>query len=203
MIDPLDGSTSGFLDLSLSSGANLAASGLAYSATDGLLLLNYETSSQVGTGAYLYQIDLASGVAARVGPASVGISAGLTFGPTGLLYSWHRDLGLVIIDPATSGRTQVGVGPGGDFMQHLAALPDGSLMGVAQVSPGSGGPRNLFRISAVDGSQQLVATLGPEGEYFALGGLAYTVPEPSGGVLVALLALLARAVRSAAPHRVR
>ena len=73
-------------------------------------------------------IDPSTAAATQIAELPEHIS-GIDFDPvSGVLYGWSLDSGLVTIDPATGALSDVNPAQGGDVLQALVALPDGSLL---------------------------------------------------------------------------
>ncbi len=145
----------------------------------------------------LYTIDVATGVATRIGSTGMPGVQGLAFDPAGKLYGWETGsgtgigLGLIAIDPQTGAATDVNPAVGGRAfdVQTIEFAADGTLFGAVN---------QLFTIDVTTGALTPIGS----GGYSDLRGVAF-VPEPGAIALLAVggMVLLWRRRRQNAAFR--
>ena len=120
----------------------------------------------------LYEIDLIHETTTRIGSLGyLGVQA-LDFSPSGSLYAWDVNFGLLIVDPITGAATDINPSIGGTAaIQSLVFAPDGRLFGARQ---------QLFSIDPLTGA---FSPIGPGGGP-DIRGIEWIVPEPSTFILV-------------------
>lgn len=157
-IDPSDLTLIPVVDLDGLGGAT----GLAFSPMGELFAV---ARGQTGSDP-LYRIDLATGAVTVVGDTRVFGLQGLEFSPSGILYGWSVQSGLVTLDPVTAHGTDVNPSVGASVeIQTLAFDSAGTLFGARDA---------LFEIDTTTG---VAAQVGPGG-LGDIRGIAL-IPEPS------------------------
>jgi hypothetical protein len=115
----------------------------------------------------LYEIDLTHETTSLIGSLGFLGVQGLDFSPSGSLYAWDVDFGLLTVDPSTGTATDVNPSIGGTAaIQSLVFAPDGRLFGARQ---------QLFSINPLTGA---FSPIGPGGGP-DIRGIEWLVPEPS------------------------
>lgn len=139
--------TTGVITAGLFISGNDDVRGLAFSPGDVL----YATIAGGSPSSSLYTINVSTGATTLI--AAVGPMQALTFSASGTLYGWSSLLGLVTIDPATGGVTDVDPSVGSaEGIQTLAFSPGGVLY--------AGSP-DLYIVDVTTGELTLVAPITP------------------------------------------
>ena len=149
-------------------------------------------TTENGSIASLYDVDLATGVASN--PRNLGVTSvvGITFGPGGTVYGLMTFAGtypnsLVRIDPATGNTTQIGpTGFSSVFEGDIAYDPvSGRLYGLTDITGTGPDPRNLFTLNPATGAATVVgdiaATGDPSAMAFSPEGALYVLDNVDGG----------------------
>jgi hypothetical protein len=166
-IDPATGL--GTLVVTLNFGATPPnVRGLAFSPTPTAATL-FAINCRPGTGIQphdLYVINIATGVGSLIGPNGDGfVVQDIAFSPTGVLYGWDVNKGLVTINMITGAATAVNPLSGGTpNIQSIVFAPDGTLYGA-----GNG----LYKINPTTGAYVMVGS----GDYSDVRGIA-VIPDP-------------------------
>jgi hypothetical protein len=138
----------------------------------------------------LFEIDLGSETANRIGSLGFPGVQGLDFSPHGLLFAWDVHEGLLTVDPVTGAAADVNPAVGGTAeIQSIVFSPDGRLFGASD---------RLFGIDPATGSfAPIGAGGGPD-----IRGIEWIVPEPATSVLLlsGLLIMAVRAIEDTTPH---
>jgi hypothetical protein len=115
----------------------------------------------------LYEIDLANQTTTRIGSMGFNGVQGLDYSPSGLLYAWDVNDGLLIVNPVTGAAVDVNSSIGGTAaIQSIVFAPDGRLFGARQ---------QLFSINPLTGAYTPIGVgNGPD-----IRGIEWMVPEPS------------------------
>ena len=113
----------------------------------------YATNGRPGAGLQpidLYTVDVVTGNGTYIGPT--GAIQGLTFSPSGVLYGWDVNVGLVTINTATGAATDVNpAAPGTPDIQSIVFALDGALYGAGKA---------LYKIDPVTGVHTLIGSGG-------------------------------------------
>src|SRR3954469_17210020 len=125
----------------------------------------------------LYEIDLANQSTTRIGSMGFNGVQGLDYSPSGLLYAWDVNDGLLLVDAATGAAADVNLTTGGTPpIQSIVFAPDGRLFGARE---------QLFSINPLSGA---FTAIGP-GNGPDIRGIEWVVPEPS-TLIISISALL-------------
>lgn len=127
---------------------------------------------------FLYRIDPELGVATEIAQFSSVGHQSLAVNSEGLLYSWHQEDGLVIVDPETASTSNVNPAVGTErytMMQSLAFSPSGDLYGVNAITAGSPLGHALYKIDVDSGVPSLIgkSPLFPAPIYETLRGIEF------------------------------
>lgn len=115
----------------------------------------------------LYEIDLTNQTTTRIGSIGFNGVQGLDYSPSGLLYAWDVNDGLLIVNPVTGSAVDVNSSIGGTgAIQSIVFAPDGRLFGASQ---------QLYSINPLTGAFTPIGVgNGPD-----IRGIEWMVPEPS------------------------
>ena len=164
----------------------------AFSPTDQLHVLSRE-DNQTTTFLKLYTIDLLDGTSTLIGTADKRLAA-MSFSPTGDLYAWSFDDGLITINPSTAAVSIINSGLSTiPLLQSIAFDETGILYGV-----------DSSKIYSNDLADSTTTQRGTT-SFRAFNGVdtaTFLIPEPSAcAVLLGVCALVSAAYRGARRSR--